>query len=106
MRLGAAVMVLATLGVRSEAGPTAGVHWERNFDAAKKKARDARKPLLVDFEADWCVWCKRLDYYTYPDREVASEVQAGEKQRYRDRRSGERGGMVERLQKTHRPRIG
>ena len=67
MRLGAAVMVLAALGVRSEAGSTTGVHWEHNFDVAKKKARDARKPLLVDFWADWCTWCHRLDRTTYVD---------------------------------------
>ena len=32
------------------------------------------KPLLVDFEADWCVWCKRLDYHTYPDAGVVETL--------------------------------
>jgi thiol-disulfide isomerase/thioredoxin len=32
------------------------------------------KPLLVDFEADWCVWCKRLDWIIYPDAQVADRL--------------------------------
>ena len=33
------------------------------------KAED--KPLFLDVLAFWCVWCYRMDYYTYPDAEVA-----------------------------------
>ncbi|MFV1959172.1 MAG: thioredoxin family protein, partial [Planctomycetota bacterium] len=42
------------------------------LDAALARAKRESKPLLVDFEADWCSWCKRLDYYVYPDAEVAA----------------------------------
>jgi thioredoxin-related protein len=49
-------------------------HFVASTDAALALARNEKKPLLVDFEADWCVWCKRLDYYTYPDREVAAAL--------------------------------
>jgi len=43
-----------------------------DLDAAVALAAKEGKPLLVDFEADWCVWCKRVDYYTYGDAEVGS----------------------------------
>lgn len=43
------------------------IQWEHRFDEAVKKARAARKPIMVDFWADWCSWCHRLDQTTYVD---------------------------------------
>lgn len=42
-----------------------------SFDEAVAIARAEDKPLFVDVMAFWCVWCYRLDYYTYVDAEVA-----------------------------------
>ena len=36
--------------------------WETNFEAAVKKAKKAKKKLLLNFTgSDWCGWCIRLD---------------------------------------------
>ena len=43
------------------------IRWEHRFDDAVKKARAAKKPIMIDFWADWCGWCHRLDQTTYVD---------------------------------------
>ncbi|MBK8977454.1 MAG: DUF255 domain-containing protein [Planctomycetes bacterium] len=66
---------------RGEAGrplatkPIAWLH-ALSLDEALERARKENKPLLVDFETDWCIWCKVLDTLTYPDAEVAAYVEA------------------------------
>jgi thioredoxin-related protein len=46
----------------SKAAPAAGTFkWETDFAAAKKRAKDENKPMLLDFTgSDWCGWCIRL----------------------------------------------
>jgi thioredoxin-like negative regulator of GroEL len=52
------------------AAPGKGVRWERDVDAGLRQARKTGKPLMVDFFAVWCGWCRRLDRSTYVDPEV------------------------------------
>ena len=35
--------------------------WETDFDVAKQRAQDEKKPILLDFTgSDWCGWCMKL----------------------------------------------
>lgn len=46
------------------------IRWEHRFEEAVKKAKKAKKPMMVDFWADWCSYCHRLDQTTYVDPTV------------------------------------
>lgn len=60
-----ASLALALVLLGSNGQPS--IRWEHRFDEAVKKARAAKKPIMIDFWADWCSWCHRLDQQTYVD---------------------------------------
>jgi thiol:disulfide interchange protein len=47
------------------------VAWE-TYEAGMARARQEGKPVMVDFMAAWCVWCKRLDQDVYTNAEVVA----------------------------------
>ena len=40
------------------------------LDAALAEARTANQPVMLDFTAEWCVSCKEMEEYTFPDSQV------------------------------------
>src|ERR1043165_6243714 len=47
------LLLTLTLGLRAETG-----EWLTDFSAAKKKAKEENKPMLMLFTgSDWCPWC-------------------------------------------------
>ncbi|MFO1512363.1 MAG: thioredoxin family protein [Verrucomicrobiota bacterium] len=53
---------LAIASPKTDSLPKAA-EWSTDFEAALKKARETRRPILLDFTgSDWCGWCMKLDH--------------------------------------------
>ncbi len=53
---------------------TAAVKWQKNIEESTKKAQQENRPILINFYADWCQWCKKMDKETYANKKVASSI--------------------------------
>ena len=47
------------------------IEWTFDLTVAQEKALAENKPILIDFYADWCSWCRRMDEETYGNPKVA-----------------------------------
>jgi thiol:disulfide interchange protein DsbD len=45
------------------------------LDAALMEARTAGRPVMLDFTADWCISCKEMEEYTFPDPAVVGALE-------------------------------
>jgi len=48
-----------------------GIEFETDWAKALDRAKSEKKPILIDFYTDWCVWCKVQDTTTWKDLNVA-----------------------------------
>jgi thiol:disulfide interchange protein len=48
--------------------------WLEDYKEVLNRAKNEKKPVLIDFTTDWCGWSKKMDRETFAKKDVQKEL--------------------------------
>ena len=55
--------------------PESSLTWSTSYEKSLEQAKTKKMPVLIKFEAAWCVWCEKMEEEVFTDPEVKKELQ-------------------------------
>jgi thiol:disulfide interchange protein DsbD len=67
-------LVVLSPGVIAGANTGPGIEWITDAQQGFERAAASARPMVLDFTADWCTYCRELDGRTFSDPRVRKEL--------------------------------
>ncbi|MBN1972390.1 MAG: DUF255 domain-containing protein [Sedimentisphaerales bacterium] len=63
------------LGQESPDSAGKNLKWSTSYQDSLEQAKTKEQPVLIKFEAAWCVWCEKMEKDVFTDTEVMKELE-------------------------------
>lgn len=76
LRTAACLCLTLVCAIYADRVSAEGIQWSTDLEGSLRAASVAQRPVLMEFTASWCVYCKRMEKTTFTDRQVVQRVQS------------------------------
>lgn len=68
-------MVVSSLNSnKTNTEPTSSLPWDTDINQAMQKAKNTNKNIFVNFHADWCTYCHKMDDEVFSSTEIKEKL--------------------------------